>query len=63
MRIGIDIDDTITKTHEYVIYLKKKHLPEYNPYELLPDEIFKSFIDKYERDIHQNYNRRYSLSR
>ncbi len=54
MRIGIDIDDTITKTHEYVIYLKKKHLPEYNPYELLPDEIFKSFIDKYERDIHQN---------
>lgn len=54
MRIGIDIDDTITKTHEYVIYLKKKHLPEYNPNEILPDAIFKRFIDEFERDIHQN---------
>ncbi len=53
MRIGIDIDDTITKTHEYVYYLKKTHLKGYNPKELLPDEVFIPFIEKYERDIHR----------
>lgn len=31
MRIGIDIDDTITNTYDYVISLKKKYLPQYNP--------------------------------
>lgn len=54
MRIGIDIDDTITKTHEYVYNLKKNNLPEYDPNELLPNEVFIPFIEKYERDIHQN---------
>lgn len=54
MRIGIDIDDTITKTHEYVIYLKKTYLKEYDPNELLPNEIFLPFIDKHERAIHKN---------
>lgn len=54
MRIGIDIDDTITKTHEYVYNLKKDNLPEYDPNELLPNDVFIPFIEKYERDIHQN---------
>lgn len=53
MRIGIDIDDTITKTHEYVYYLKKTHLKEYNPEEMLPDEVFIPFIENFERDIHK----------
>lgn len=53
MRIGIDIDDTITKTHEYVYYLKKTNLKEYDPSKKLPDEIFIPFIEKYERDIHR----------
>lgn len=54
MRIGIDIDDTITDTHDYVIYLKRKYLPEYDAYSLLPDDVFKEFIYKYDSIIHQN---------
>lgn len=51
MRIGIDIDDTITNSHDYVVSLKKKYLPQYNPNELLPDEVFKEFIYKYDSYI------------
>lgn len=54
MKIGIDVDDTITKTHEYVIYLKKKHLPQYDADLKLQEEVFLPFIEKYEREIHQN---------
>lgn len=54
MKIGIDVDDTITKTHEYVIYLKKKHLPQYDANLKLQEEVFLPFIEKYEREIHQN---------
>lgn len=54
MRIGIDIDDTITNSHDYVIYLKKKYLPQYDPYQMLPNDVFDEFIHKYDSEIHQN---------
>lgn len=54
MRIGIDVDDTITKTHEYVIKLKKEAFPDWDPMKMLPEEVFLPFIDKNERKIHQN---------
>lgn len=54
MRIGIDIDDTISNSRDYVISLKKKYLPQYNPYEMLPDDVFNEFIHKYDPDIHRN---------
>lgn len=54
MRIGIDIDDTITKTHECVVSLKKTYLPEYNPNLKLPDDVFVPFIESHERDIHKH---------
>lgn len=54
MRIGIDIDDTITNSHDYVVYLKKKYLPEYNPNEMLPDDVFDEFIHKYDPLISRN---------
>ncbi len=54
MRIGIDIDDTITNSRDYVVSLKKKYLPQYNPYEMLPDDVFQEFIHKYDSDIHTN---------
>ncbi|MDE6142300.1 MAG: hypothetical protein K2G03_06820 [Bacilli bacterium] len=53
MRIGIDIDDTITNSHDYVVSLKKKYLPQYNPNEMLPDAIFQKFIHKYDAKIHK----------
>ncbi len=54
MRIGIDIDDTITNSHDYVIYLKKKYLPQYDSTKLLPDDVFREFINKYDSLIHKN---------
>lgn len=54
MRIGIDIDDTITNSHDYVVSLKRKYLPQYNPNEMLPDDVFLEFIHKYDSDIHKN---------
>lgn len=54
MRIGIDIDDTITKTHEYVYFLKKTYLSDYDSSKMLPDDVFIPFIERFERDIHQN---------
>lgn len=54
MRIGIDIDDTITNSHDYVVSLKKKYLPQYNTYERLPDDVFNEFIYKYDHLINKN---------
>lgn len=55
MRLGIDIDDTITNTKKYVIDLKKKVFPDIlDPTALLPKDVFMEFINKYDDEIHQN---------
>ena len=51
MRIGIDIDDTLSKTHEEVIKTKRKFFPEYVT-SLLPPDLFKIFEKNHIRDIH-----------
>lgn len=54
MRIGIDIDDTITDTHSCVLAYKKIAYPELDPKEMLPNAIFIEFLEKYELLIHKN---------
>lgn len=54
MRVGVDIDDTLTETQKYVITLKQKEYPELDPESLLPDDLFKKFITKYDDDIHRH---------
>lgn len=54
MKIGIDIDDTITDTHLCVFEYKKLAYPERNPNELLPNNLYKEFMNKYELDIHKH---------
>lgn len=52
MRIGIDIDDTITKTSECVQAFKKKHFPMYNPNELLPDAVYENIKFELDDEVH-----------
>lgn len=54
MRIGIDIDDTMTNTYEYVTSLKKKLFPDLAPGELLPENKYLEFMNKYDDDIHRS---------
>lgn len=54
MRIGIDIDDTITNSKEYVTNLKKQLYPEYDCNKKLPDNVFLNFINQYDSIIHKN---------
>lgn len=54
MRIGIDIDDTITNSKEYVTNLKKHLYPEYDYNKNLPEDVFLEFINKYDSVIHKN---------
>lgn len=49
MRIGIDIDDTITDTHACINKFKSIEFPERNPEERLPENLFIPFIDKYRK--------------
>lgn len=51
MRIGIDIDDTLSKTHEEITKIKQKFFPEYGN-SLLPPKIFESFQKNHLRDVH-----------
>lgn len=54
MRIGIDIDDTITNSKEYITEIKRNVFPERNPHELLPDEVFVKFMEKFDDSVHKN---------
>lgn len=54
MKIGIDIDDTITDTRSCVFAYKKQAYPERNPEEMLPNNLFMDFMSKYELEIHKN---------
>lgn len=48
MRIGIDIDDTMTDTHSGVVKYKNIAYPERNASDILPEDLFIEFMDKYE---------------
>lgn len=54
MKIGIDIDDTITDTRSCVFEYKKLAYPERNPREMLPSDLYTEFMAKYELEIHKN---------
>lgn len=54
MKIGIDIDDTITDTRSCVFAYKKIAYPNRNPREMLSNDLFCEFMTKYELDIHKN---------
>ncbi len=54
MKIGIDIDDTITDTRSCVFKYKKIAYPDRNPFEMLPSDLLKNFMAKYELKIHEN---------
>ncbi len=54
MRIGIDIDDTITNSKEFVCDLKKKRFPDLRSNELLPKKIYEQFKIEIDDEIHQN---------
>lgn len=54
MKIGIDIDDTITDTRSCVFSYKKIAYPNRNPLEMLPSNLFNEFMSKYEEEIHRN---------
>lgn len=54
MRIGIDIDDTITNSKEYITEIKRNVFPERNPHELLPDAVFVKFMEKFDDSLHKN---------
>ncbi len=53
MRIGIDIDDTITNSKEFVCDLKKRRFPDLNPNELLPKRIYNQFMVEIDDEIHR----------
>lgn len=53
MVLGIDIDNTITKTEEKTRDCLNKFAPEYDDYHKLPDNKGKEFLDLYEGYIHE----------
>lgn len=46
MRIGVDIDDTITETTDFINYYLNLYYPSYSSYHDLPKKDFELFIDK-----------------
>lgn len=54
MKIGIDIDDTITDTRSCVFEYKRLAYPDRNHEEMLPSDLFLEFMTKYELEIHKN---------
>lgn len=53
MRIGVDIDDTITETSDFINYYLNLYYPSYTCYRDLPEKDFDIFVQKIIRKLYR----------
>ncbi len=53
MRIGVDIDDTITETSDMIAFFLRKYYTNYTCYRDLPEPLFSDFVDVRVRKLYR----------